>query len=192
MGLKLVVGLGNPGNRYAGTPHNVGFAVIDRLAKLWNSRLRRSWRWRTLLAKAEYGGSPVWLAQPLSFMNNSGAVVAPVMRTAGLAPSALLVVLDDVDLPIGRIRIRSGGGDAGHRGLRSIRNCLGSDDFVRIRLGVGPEDRPENLVEYVLKRFPASAMPAVDGMVALAGEAVCRVLDDGVATAMNEYNGRRD
>lgn len=191
MDIKLVVGLGNPEQRYADTPHNVGFAVVDHLAGQWQCRLRRSWRWRALVARHARDNQPVWLVQPLSYMNNSGAVVSAIMRQAGIAPANLVVVLDDVDLPLGRIRVRAGGGDAGHRGLRSVRECLGSADFTRIRLGVGSENRAGSLVDYVLTRFPPAVRPAVAQMVELAGAAVCMVLDKGAAAAMNEYNARQ-
>ncbi len=191
MNIQLVVGLGNPGRRYAGTPHNVGFAVVEHLAGLWGCRLRRSWRWHALVARSARNARPVWLAQPLSYMNNSGAVVSAIMRQAGIAPENLVVVLDDVDLPLGRIRVRAGGGDGGHRGLRSVRECVGSSDFTRIRLGVGRAEREGGLVEYVLTPFPAAARPAVAQMVATAGEAVGMVLDSGAAAAMNEYNARQ-
>ncbi len=191
MNIQLVVGLGNPGRRYAGTPHNVGFAVVDHLAGIWECRLRRSWRWRALLARSARNERPVWLVQPLSYMNSSGTVVRAVMRQAGIQASNLVVVLDDVDLPLGRIRVRAGGGDAGHRGLRSVREAIGSSDFTRIRLGVGRAEGPGSLVEYVLTPFPAAVRPAVARMVAMAGEAVCMVLDSGAAAAMNEYNARQ-
>lgn len=192
MSIRLVVGLGNPGRKYVGTPHNVGFAVVEYLAELWGCRLHNNRRRGAMLAKSARNARPVWLVQPLSYMNNSGTVVSAIMRQSGIATENLIVVLDDVDLPLGRIRVRIGGGDAGHRGLRSVRECLGSSDFTRVRLGVGRAERSGGLVEYVLTPFPASVRPVVARMVETAGEAVSMVLDSGAAAAMNEYNSDKD
>ncbi|MCA1808381.1 MAG: aminoacyl-tRNA hydrolase, partial [Lentisphaerae bacterium] len=187
----LLVGLGNPEPRYAGTPHNVGFEVVDCLAEQLQVELPARRRFQARLAQTVWQGRKLWLAQPLTYMNNSGQAVARLMRAGGIRPADMVVVLDDIDLPLGRIRIRPAGSDAGHRGLRSVCQSIGSDEFVRVRLGVG---RPGSarVVDHVLTTFPPPARPLAKRMVRIAADAVLRIMDGGGAAAMNEYNNRRE
>ncbi len=186
--VKLIVGLGNPGSRYEGTPHNIGFDVVNCLADYWQTPLRHTRRQNALIAKAVHEGCPVWLVQPLSYMNNSGAVVSAIMRRNGIVAANLLVVSDDVDLPLGRIRIKAGGGDGGHRGLRSVLEALSKAEFVKLKLGVGRNPKDGSLVDYVLTKFQAGDREKARQMVETAGAAVRMILDAGPEAAMNEYN----
>ena len=135
--VKAVVGLGNPGARYDGTRHNVGFRVVEMLAERAGAPLKRSWRMRARSCTIQVPGGDLLLVQPQSYMNRSGTTVEALGRRKGLGPGQILVVVDDVDLPVGRIRIRAKGGAGGHNGLRAIIGSLGVESFPRIRVGVG-------------------------------------------------------
>jgi len=189
--VKLIVGLGNPGNAYAGTPHNVGFDTLDVLASRWECAFRRGLRFAAHTAKADYGAERVMLVKPQTYMNRSGAAVGAIMRYNKVAAADVLVVLDDADLELGRIRIRPGGGSGGHKGLASLVEHVGSGQFVRIRLGIGRRGREDDLIGHVLKPFGVEARPVVEAMTARAADAVCCVLDSGVADAMNQFNAAR-
>ena len=180
----LVVGLGNPGPRYVDTPHNIGFMVVERLAaqagaSAWGSE------GDALVAEAKVGGRDALLVKPQSFMNLSGPVVA---RLRGEIPLAeLLVVLDDAALEPGRIRVRSGGSDGGHRGLGSVIEAVGGSAFHRVRLGVGSAASGE-LAEHVLSPWPPDDMIIVRALVERATDAVACVLAEGVEVAMDRFN----
>lgn len=151
---------------------------------------RCSLRFNARLAQVQIAGRQVWLAKPGAYMNNSGAVVAAIMRKRGIAVQDLIVVLDDADLPLGQLRIRAGGGSGGHKGLQSIIDQLGQDRFARVRLGIGRRADTASLVEHVLSRFAASDRATVDAMIRMAVEALQLLLERGVAAAMNEFNQR--
>lgn len=185
--VRLVVGLGNPGSEYVGTRHNVGFAVLDCLAKRWGCVFRP--RLRFAAEVAEHG--VVWLAKPQTYMNLSGRSVAALLAWRKLSPPELLVVVDDADLPLGRIKVLASGGSGGHNGLRSIMESLGgTENFPRVRLGIGRQAPPGggDLSEYVLGRFAEAERPVADAMIERAATAVETVLEQGLVRAMNEFN----
>ncbi|MBI5443391.1 MAG: aminoacyl-tRNA hydrolase [Deltaproteobacteria bacterium] len=185
--MRLVVGLGNPGPRYAETRHNVGFRTADELA-------RRSGRtgWRAVAGssavEAELGSAAVLIAKPQTFMNRSGRAVAELLGLQGLEPSEMIVIHDDLDLPFGRIRLRPGGGHGGHNGLRSIVETLGTGDFARVKIGIGRPERREDVVEYVLSRFDSEQERVLGEVVERAASAVEAVLREGIGPAMNQFN----
>ena len=185
---KIIVGLGNPGKEYMHTPHNIGFAVIDELARRFALSLRRSFRFRARLARGDMEGYPVTLVKPTSFMNLSGPVVAAVMRNKGLFIAHLIVIADDANLPEGQVRIRPKGSSGGHKGLQSIINQLGADDFIRIRLGIGQAGSGVSLTEHVLKPFSSTVKEKIDIMVGKTADAVVFLLKNGVEAAMNMFN----
>lgn len=185
--MKLIAGLGNPGKKYAGTRHNVGFDVVDGLAERYDARLRRSWRFNGRLANARIGSEEMLLLKPLTYMNLSGASIAAVLRYRKLEVRDLIVVVDDVALEFGRIRIRAKGSSGGHNGLESIVTEVGSEHFTRVRLGVG-QSRSRGMKDHVLTRFgPGEAGPAQD-MIRQAIEAVICILESGTDAAMNTFN----
>jgi len=185
--MHLVVGLGNPGDRYRGTRHNVGFEVIDVLGeRAAAGRLRPDPDWWALEARVE--GCPVVLLKPLTFMNRSGLAVRSAMEAWEVAPEAVVVVVDDVALPTGRLRVRSRGSHGGHNGLRSIEEALGTRDFPRVRIGVGSDPEGPDLADYVLSPFSSRDILIVRRAVGRAAEAVVAVLREGVEAAMNRYN----
>jgi PTH1 family peptidyl-tRNA hydrolase len=185
VGVRLVVGLGNPGPEYEATRHNVGFMVLDRLAA--DSPGVRFNRHRFGLV-ASYGRG-VFLLKPLTFMNLSGDAVAPMMRFLRLDPRQLLVVSDDLDLDLGRIRLRARGSAGGHNGLKSITARLGTEEYARLRIGIGrPADPRYPVIDWVLSRFAPDERDRLDESLASACGAVDAVLHDGVESAMNRWN----
>jgi PTH1 family peptidyl-tRNA hydrolase len=188
-GIRLVVGLGNPGSRYAQTPHNIGFDVLEALAAREKLRFRRGFLLRGWVSTWQREPSPVFLLKPRTFMNRSGESVVRALRRWGLRPEEMLLVYDDLELPLGRLRLRKQGGAGGHNGVSSVIAALGGEkDFPRLRVGVGPRPAGDSLVEYVLGPWPATAMDQVSGATTRAVEAVSRALRDGVDAAMNEFN----
>jgi peptidyl-tRNA hydrolase, PTH1 family len=185
--VKVIVGLGNPGKEYDRTPHNVGFEVVERLSERLDSPLRRSWRFKARTAKAAWSEKPVLLVQPLAYMNNSGSAVAPVLRSKGGQPGDLIVVLDDADLPLGRLRVRAQGGSGGHKGLASIIAAVGTQEFARVRIGIG-RDREGDLVQHVLTPFSSEEQRQVQEGIGRAADAVLYVVEHGVEKAMNQFN----
>ena len=186
----LVVGLGNPGDGYAASRHNVGFVVANRLAK--RARLEFAKKAADArIAEGSLGQTRVAIAKPQTFMNESGSSVRRLLDRYRLDPSGLVVVYDDVDLPLGRIRIRASGGPGTHNGMRSVVSTLGTEAFPRVRCGVAPaEPRAEigDLAEYVLAPFEADERPVADDMAARATEALEILLRDGLTRAMDRFN----
>jgi PTH1 family peptidyl-tRNA hydrolase len=176
------VGLGNPGERYRWTRHNVGFMVVDALAGGSDASVETPGAWRLV---ARLGGRLVTLVKPLTFMNRSGPAVAALLQEAGAGPGDLIAIVDDAALDPGRIRIRAAGGHGGHNGLRSLIEALGSEDFPRVRVGVGAA---EDLAEHVLSPIPERDMLAFRRSVERAAGAVVAVLEDGVEAAMSRFN----
>ena len=184
-----MVGLGNPGDRYTGTRHNVGFEVVDLLAGKCGVRVDRL-DCRSLTARARLGATPVVLAKPQTYMNLSGESVKGLVAKLDVPLERLLVVSDDVALPVGRLRIRPSGSSGGQKGLQSVIECLKSEAFPRLRLGVaGPHyQRGEELADYVLSRFAKAERPLIDGALGAGVDAVeCWALD-GIDAAMNRFN----
>lgn len=185
--MKLIVGLGNPGKEYVHTPHNVGFEVIDALAERCKCVLRRSFRFQARLARTMLGGEKAMLVKPGAYMNQSGPVVAAMTRKLGISPMDLLVILDDADLPLGRLRIRTGGSGSGHKGLISIIDHLGHDQFVRLRLGIGRREGAD-LVAHVLTPFAADQRNTVRMMIDTAADATQYLVAHDAEEAMNKFN----
>ena len=187
--MKLVVGLGNPGRKYEHTRHNVGFAVLDELARRAGVAFRRSWRFPADLAEVTLGGRRVLLVKPRTFMNRSGEAVGPLARKKGAAPDEVLVVVDDVELDCGRLRLRRDGRAGGHNGLKSLVESLGSEAFPRVRVGVGRAEEGGDLADHVLSRFAPVERTVVAASVQRAADAVEQVLESGLETAQNRFNG---
>ena len=186
--MKLIAGLGNPGESYANTPHNVGFDVVDVLAKRLETEWRNSSGFHARVARTAFAGETLMLVKPQTFMNLSGSSVVPLLRYYGGEPQDLTVVLDDADLPLGRLRIRSAGGSGGHRGLASVIEALGTEAFSRVRLGVGREER-RGLVDHVLGKFDETRLSVVRATVEAAADAVMCLIENGLNESMNRYNG---
>lgn len=184
-----VIGLGNPGEEYTFTRHNVGFQVVDVVAARWNVDIRRP-EFRALTAEAKLGRSMVLLMKPQTFMNASGRSAAEVVAQLGLSPAQFLVVYDDLDLPLGRLRVRPGGGAGGHRGIASLAQELGSTDFPRVRVGIGRPSEGCAVIDHVLSPFRADEAADLAGAVARAADAVECVLTDGLVPAMEKFNVR--
>lgn len=184
----LVVGLGNPGDEYAHTKHNVGADVLAILAKRHGARLRRG-KERALADEVNIAGRRVALAVPLTWMNDSGESVRLLVRRYGVTPEQLVVVHDELDLPVAALRVKSGGGLAGHNGLRSITSHVHSDDFQRVRIGVGKPSTKEDGADHVLSRFSKRERTEIDTTLEQAADAVELIATSGVAVAMNRYNG---
>ena len=188
----LVVGLGNPGKEYAGTRHNVGFEVVDLLARRHDGRLKAG-KERALVDEVRIDGQRVALAEPTTYMNLSGESVAPLVRRFGIDdPTRLVVVQDELDLPTGRVRVKVGGGLAGHNGLRSIKAHLHTDAFVRIRIGVGKPPSKEHGADHVLKKVGKSDRELLAVAVEIAADAVELIVAQGIDAAMNQVNTRTD
>jgi peptidyl-tRNA hydrolase, PTH1 family len=183
----LVVGLGNPGPEYAATRHNLGFMVTDRLAGEWSLGWRSKFSGRVAEGRAD--DTRLALLQPLTYMNVSGRSVAAALRFYKLDVDALVVVHDEIDLELGDVRAKSGGGLAGHNGLRSLRDSLGTADFVRVRIGVGRPERGERrpVADWVLRPFPPGV--DVDALVTRGAECTRVVIRAGVDAAMQRFNG---
>ena len=183
--MKLIVGLGNPGIEYQSTPHNLGFEVIDCLANESGVEVRNR-QCRAITARTAIGSEQVLLAKPETYMNLSGVSVHELCGKYEIRPeSDLIVIYDELDLPLGSIRIRERGSSAGHNGMKSIIAALGTQEFLRVRMGIAPEKK-------ILKPFRKAQRKKVDGMVATAAEAVEVILKEGRAAAMNRFNRKPD
>jgi PTH1 family peptidyl-tRNA hydrolase len=185
--VKIVVGLGNPGNHYDGTRHNIGFLFIDRLAQQQGIVLDRL-ECDALTGKSTSNEILLVLAKPQTFMNRSGLAVAALLQAYGASPADLVVVYDDLDLPLGRIRIRTDGSAGGHRGVRSIIEHLGAVPFCRIRLGIGRPPDGVGAVDYVLAPFGEAEIGELFFVIERATEAFTCLLDHGADAAMGTYN----
>ena len=190
--MKLIVGLGNPGIEYQFTPHNLGFLVVDRIAEQSKVEVRNR-QCRALTARAVIGSETVLLAKPETFMNLSGLSVRELIAEHDAKPETDLVVIqDELDFPLGTIRIHRNRSSAGHNGIESVIGALGTQDFVRIRMGVAPDRKVEDGMTYLLSPFRKAQLKLVDPMIDLAAEAVEAILKDGPAAAMNRYNRKED
>ena len=189
--MKIIVGLGNPGRKYDRTPHNLGFEVADELARRWGLRLLENVRAQAQLAEGRIADQAVILMKPLTFMNLSGDAVAPLARQRELGADDLLVITDDVTLPIGRLRQRPGGSAGGHNGLKSLIERLGTQEFPRLRVGIQPEWPIQNLVQFVLAKLPPHERAQLDEMAGVAADAAELWLKQGSAAVTEAYNGYR-
>ncbi|MCL2547806.1 MAG: aminoacyl-tRNA hydrolase [Symbiobacteriaceae bacterium] len=185
--MRLIVGLGNPGSKYAMTRHNFGFRALDRLAEQWSTGIRQT-RFNSLYASLNYEGEQYLLVKPLSFMNNSGIVVQSWIRYNRVALSDLLVIYDDLDIDLGRIRLRDGGSAGGHRGMISIISSLDSDKFPRFRLGIGPRPEEIDAAEYVIRMFHPQESKIVDQVIKAVPDIVVCWSHEGLTQAMSRYN----
>jgi PTH1 family peptidyl-tRNA hydrolase len=186
----LVVGLGNPGPRYAETRHNVGFRVADHLEGRAGSTFRE--RFNGWFANVEIAGATVGLLKPATFMNDSGRSVQPAMQFFKLKPPEILVVYDELDLPFGELRLKSGGGHAGHRGVKSISETIGTET-VRLRVGIGrpPPEFRGSVADFVLQGFAAAERVELDNVIDRAAKAVALLVTSGLEVAMNATNQRQ-
>ncbi len=187
--MKLIVGLGNPGEQYARTPHNLGFMAVDSLADRLGAEWKADRKFQALVAKVLRKGQPLWLMKPQTYMNRSGESVGPFLKYYGATGADVIVLSDDADLPPGRIRVRPSGSAGGHNGLRSIIEALGTQVFARIRLGVGRAQEPRQaMVDFVLHRFSPEEAETAAKTAALGADAALCCLDSGVSEAQNRYN----
>jgi len=187
--VKLIVGLGNPGSRYQGTRHNLGYAVVDELARRWKIDMTRQ-KFYARYGDGQFAQERIVLLKPMTFMNLSGQAVWPAAKFYGSAPADLLVVLDDAALPLGQLRLRARGSAGGHNGLQNIIDRVGSDEFSRLRLGI---DAPHGVsADYVLSRFSETELATVNRMIDDAAQAVECWVEHGPETTMNRFNRRQE
>jgi PTH1 family peptidyl-tRNA hydrolase len=187
--MRLIVGLGNPGYEYHLTPHNLGFMAIDRLAEACGKNLARR-EAQALTASTELAGEHVVLAKPQTYMNLSGLAVARLLQNYELAPRDLLVLVDEINLPLGMLRVKPRGSAGGHNGLKSIIGAIEADDFIRVRMGVQPDRPVEDYVSYLLRPFRPAETKLVADMVDQAGDAIRVIISEGLQKAMNRFNRR--
>jgi PTH1 family peptidyl-tRNA hydrolase len=185
--VKCVVGLGNPGVQYATTRHNIGFLVADAFAAAHAIQLR-ALGGQVVAGRGALAGEDVWIVEPQGFMNRSGAAVQWLLDETGAGPDALLIVHDDLDLPLGQLRFKRKGGHGGHNGVRSVIETLGTDEFLRLKVGIGRPTAGSDTVDYVLEPFSRDEQPAVAGVIERARDAVTAALTDGVGAAMNRFH----
>ena len=183
--MKMIVGLGNPGREYRGTRHNVGFEVIDVLARR-NKINVKSRRGKALIGEGDIGAEHVVLVKPSTFMNLSGQAVADIARRCHLKPSDIIVIADDVNLDLGRLRLRAQGSAGGHNGLKSIIYSLCSQEFARVRVGIGSPRR--EMVDFVLSRFSKQEQKIINEAIERAADAVEAIIEEGIEPAMNTFN----
>jgi PTH1 family peptidyl-tRNA hydrolase len=187
--MKIIAGLGNPGDQYRMTRHNMGFLVLDALADDAGIAGRKK-KFDALIGDGRLGGHRVILVKPQTFMNLSGQSLRQVVDFYQITPEDLIVVHDDLDLPFGTVRIKVGGGDGGHKGVRSAMDHLGGGAFTRVRLGIGKPSFKDDTEDYVLQRFPKTDLETLAEVVRNACEAVREILDAGARSAMNRFNTR--
>lgn len=184
----LIAGLGNPGVEYEKTRHNLGFMLVDLLARQAQTQIRRD-ECRSLIGRAEIAGQIVELAKPLTFMNLSGESTSCLLQKPNRSVEKLIVISDDLALPFGRIRLRAKGSHGGHNGLRSIIDCLNTTDFIRLRIGIMPDHPVSNTKNFVLENFSKSEAVEIEKLLEDAAEAIRAVVSDGVEKAMAKFNG---
>jgi PTH1 family peptidyl-tRNA hydrolase len=189
--MKLIVGLGNPGAKFQRDRHNIGFQTVERFAERHGFRFNEK-RAKAQIAHGQIGGEAVILAKPQTFMNLSGESVRPLLKGSGAKLEDLLVVSDEIDLPLGRLRLRASGSHGGHNGLRSIIGALGTNEFARLRIGVGRPARGDSRAEvtsHVLGTFGRDDEPVAELMRDRGAEAIAVFIEDGIVEAMNRFNG---
>lgn len=186
-GVKIIAGLGNPGAQYANTPHSIGFEVVEHIAQEIGASWEEKRSFRCRWARGNFAGCRVLLVEPLTFMNLSGESIADIVRYSNCTSNDLLVIHDDIDLPVGKLRVKKGGSSGGHNGIKNIIERLGTSDFVRLKLGVGKEKG--NVIGYVLGKFDSESRKIMDLVVEKAHEAAGAIIANGCDKAMNLYNG---
>jgi PTH1 family peptidyl-tRNA hydrolase len=193
--VKLIVGLGNPGHKYEKSRHNLGFLCVNRLARDYTIRMNKS-QGKARTGKGKIGGNEVLLARPQTYMNLSGESVKLLLNKTHTGPEELIVIHDDLDLPVGKIRVRFGGGSGGHKGINSIFQETGSRDFYRVRIGIGRplrfkdkgEIQEDDVIDYVLSNFSPDEKKIIEKSIPLAGEAAVSLITEGLTATMNKYN----
>ena len=185
--MKIIAGLGNPGAQYENTPHSVGFEAVDAIAAEIGAAWEMKRAFNSLMARGTFAGQSVILVKPQTFMNLSGDAVAPIVKYSNAKPADLLVIQDDIDLPVGRMRIRKDGSCGGHNGIRNIIERLGTPNFTRLKLGVGKDK--SNVIAHVLGKFDPTTRKTMDAVVAEAVRAAEKIVREGPDKAMNAYNG---
>jgi PTH1 family peptidyl-tRNA hydrolase len=185
--MKIIVGLGNPGRKYERTRHNAGFSAIDGIARDLQSEVMKE-KHHSLVGKARIGSEEVVLAKPQTYMNESGRAAAAIMRAVYATPADLIVIHDELDLPLGSVRVKIGGGHGGHNGLRSVIEHLGSSDFVRVRIGIGRPATGKDAVDYVLSPFLIEEKKSLSDAMTRVVAAVKTIILDGPMRAMNMFN----
>lgn len=186
--MKMIVGLGNPGKQYEHTRHNVGFEVVEEIARRAGVSFRKGFMASARTAKANVAGVDALLIEPLTYMNRSGHAVRALMKRRGLQPEDVIVVLDDADLQTGQLRIRKSGSAGGHKGLKSVLDELASDQVVRVRVGIGRDSSGRDMVDHVLTRFTAEERKLMEDAVKTGADAVATIVEAGVDKAMNTFN----
>ena len=186
---ELIVGLGNPEPKYDNTRHNIGFAVVDELAKVWQIPLKENKRFQGQFVEGTVGGKKVRLLKPLTYMNRSGQAVRAVTDWYKISPGSVLVIYDDMDLPVGRLRIRLSGSAGGHNGMKSIIAHLGVKEFPRLRIGIGKADGEKGTISHVLGKFTPQESKVIDEVLYASLKAIELSLKQGIEQSMNRYNG---
>lgn len=187
--MKLIIGLGNPGSKYLLTKHNLGFMVVDEFAEIHRISIAKN-KYGALVGEGVIAGNPVVLAKPQTFMNLSGNAVRGLVGFFKPGTHDLIVVHDDLDLDPGVVRVKFGGGTGGHKGIKSIIDCIGGPDFIRVRLGIGKPSLKERTESYVLERFRPGELESTADQVHRGCDAVEEIISKGVQTAMNRFNPR--
>ncbi|WP_061961955.1 aminoacyl-tRNA hydrolase [Demequina flava] len=187
----MIVGLGNPGDEYAGTRHNIGQMVADELASRSGTALGVHRKTRTRAATVRIGGGPATVAVPMSYMNVSGGPVSALAKYQSVEPQDVIVVHDDLDIPFGAVKLKRGGGSGGHNGLKDITKALGGPDYVRVRVGVGRPPGRMEAAAFVLKPFSAAERKELDLLISLAADAAEAVVVDGLESAQQEFHSPR-
>ena len=185
--MKLIAGLGNPGDRYASTRHNIGFLVIDALASRNGIRVDSNKK-KSLTGNGIIAGNKVIMAKPQTFMNLSGEALGPLFSFLDIEIADAIVIHDDLDLDFGRIKIKTGGGHGGHNGIRSIISHFGDKNFIRVRVGIGKPPKGWDVAKYVLSQFSSEEKKDLDGLIDRAADAVETILTEGYLKAMNAFN----
>lgn len=187
----LIAGLGNPGKEYSSSRHNIGFRVIDEISKRLGISLKKK-SFRSRFAEALLDGKKLILLKPQTYMNLSGDAVSNVVQFFKILPKELIVVYDEIDLPLGNIKIKTGGGSAGHKGVQSIINCLGDCGFVRVRVGIGKPIQKSEIIGHVLSGFEKEETKIMEDMVVRAADAVLEIILRGLESAMNKFNRKSE
>jgi len=187
--MYLIIGLGNPGSRYQYTRHNIGFMVLEKIAAQWEVDLKQK-SFDALWNRGKIAGINVLLAMPQTYMNLSGNAARKLLAYFKVDVSNLIVIHDDLDLPPGTVRLKSGGGDAGHKGLKSIISCVGSADFMRVRMGIGKPSDKSRVESYVLEKFSSEESDLLQQTIQSASEAAAEIVISGMQQAMVKYHAK--
>lgn len=188
-GIRLIVGLGNPGKEYVGTRHNLGFAIVERLLEKLPKSFERSHGYTSYYWSGNYAGSKLFVQMPQTYMNLSGDAVMPLAKANGILPEEILVIYDDMDLPMGKLRIRNNGGAGGHNGMKSIISALNTEKFSRMRIGIGRGATGAGMADFVLSGMTPEEKAVFDRVSEGASDAVILALRRGLGMAANRYNG---